>query len=230
MRLAALFSGGKDSVYAVYRALKDSHDVKYLIVFVPENPDSYMFHHPNVNFTELQGEVMGINVIKVNTKGVKEKELEDIRKALKKIKGEIDGVCAGALASKYQYGRVKGICDSLGLKVYTPAWESDPERYMEELVEGGFEFIITKVAADGLSEDWLGKVVTMERLNELRILSRKHGFHIAFEGGEAETFVLDCPIFTKRLLIGDFSISWDEKTETGTYNIKRLEAVEKDQE
>src|SRR3972149_2443929 len=102
MKLAALFSGGKDSMYALYRMLQQGHDVKYLVTFKPQRTDSYMFHHPCVELTELQAEAIGIKQIMVSTSGVKEKELEDLENVLEKIKGEIDGIVSGALASNYQ--------------------------------------------------------------------------------------------------------------------------------
>src|SRR3989338_9740065 len=100
MRLAILFSGGKDSTITIYKALKEGHEVKCLISFISENPASYMFHYPNINLTKIQAECMGIPLITVPTKGEKEKELNDIKDALKSING-IDGVGAGALASRY---------------------------------------------------------------------------------------------------------------------------------
>ena len=98
MRLAVLFSGGKDSTFTVYKALKEGHEVKYLISLISENPASYMFHYPNISLTKVQAELMGIPIITKQTKGEKEKELEDIKSAILEIRKEIDGVGAGALA------------------------------------------------------------------------------------------------------------------------------------
>ena len=60
MNLAALFSGGKDSVFAVYDMIRKGHNVKYLITMLTENKESYMFHYPNTEYTKLQAESMGI--------------------------------------------------------------------------------------------------------------------------------------------------------------------------
>ena len=44
MNVAVLFSGGKDSAYAVYLAKKKGLNVKYIVSIFPQNKDSWMFH------------------------------------------------------------------------------------------------------------------------------------------------------------------------------------------
>lgn len=102
MRLAVLFSGGKDSTYATLLAMKEGHEIRYLVTMLPEKQDSWMFHWPAVELTELQAEAIGIKQIAQKTSGEKEKELEDLKNTLGKIKNEIDGVVSGAIASSYQ--------------------------------------------------------------------------------------------------------------------------------
>jgi len=46
-------------------------------------------------------------------------------------------------------------------------------------------------------------------LNKLQDLSIKYGFNINFEGGEAETFVIDCPLFTSPISIKKSKKIWD---------------------
>ncbi len=61
MRVAVLYSGGKDSNYALYWALKQGgFEVKYLVSMVSESDESYMYHVPNIHLTELQARAIGI--------------------------------------------------------------------------------------------------------------------------------------------------------------------------
>ena len=85
MKLAALFSGGKDSTYAMYKVMKE-HDVVCLITIKSENPDSYMFHTPNIDLAELQAEALDIPLLTFKTKGEKELELQDLENAIKEAK------------------------------------------------------------------------------------------------------------------------------------------------
>lgn len=203
MKCGVLFSGGKDSTYAAYIAKKSNYEISCLITIFSENPDSYMFHTPSITKVETQAEVMNIPLIIQKTKGEKEKELKDLEKAILKAKREfgIEAIVTGTVASVYQASRVQEICNKLNLDCFNPLWQKDPEEYWDELLKNGFEIIITRVSADGLGEEWLGKKIDQKALNKLKEIEKKFGIHLSFEGGEAETFVLDCPLFYKKLII-----------------------------
>lgn len=207
MRLAALFSGGKDSCYAMYKAMKE-HEIVCLVSLISENKDSYMFHTPNIHLVEEQTEAIGIPLILKKTKGVKEKELDDIKQALieTKEKYNIEGVVTGALFSDYQRERIENIGKELSLEIISPLWHMPQEDELREIVKDGFEFIITKVSAEGLDKTWLNKVITNKEIDELIKINKKIGMNIAFEGGEAETLMINGPIFKKKLIIEDFEI------------------------
>jgi len=210
MKAAVLFSGGKDSTMAVYKAIEEDYDVEYLVSMLSDNPESYMFHVPNIHITDLSSEAMGIPLIKAKTHGVKEKELDDLKRVLNKLKDRgVEAIFAGALASEYQKSRIDQLCSDLGLMSNAPLWHIDPKEYMEEIIDSGFEVIIISVSAEGLDESWLGRRIDNQLLEEIIILNSKYGMHMAFEGGEAETLVLDCPIFKKRIKIIEASNVWD---------------------
>ena len=89
---------------------------------------------------------------------------------------------------------------------------------MNELIDSGFKFILTSVSSDGLGETWLGKIITISDLSKLSELSDKYGFNLNFEGGEAETFVVDCPIYSHPIQIIKSKKIWDGYR--GTLEIK----------
>ena len=226
MKAAVLFSGGKDSTMAAYKAIDEGWDVEYLVSMFSENPDSYMFHVPNINLTELSSESMGIPLLTAKTPGEKEKELDDLKRVLNELKEKgIEGIFAGALASSYQKSRIDNICKELGLESHAPLWHRDPQEYMEEIINLGFEVIITSVSAEGLDESWLGRKIDMDLLDEIIKLNKKYGMHMAFEGGEAETMVLNCPLFKKRIKILEAENVWDR--DNGYYLIKKAVLVDK---
>jgi uncharacterized protein (TIGR00290 family) len=90
-----------------------------------------------------------------------------------------------------------------------PLWDTNPEQYMNDLIENDFNFIMTTVSSDGLDDKWLGCLITKSEINILKQLSEKFGFNLNFEGGEAETFVLDCPLFSNPIKINQSEIFWD---------------------
>ena len=225
MKLAALVSGGKDSVFALYRAVKAGHEVRYILNMLPEREDSWMFHHPNAALVELQAKAMGIPLVRGTTRGEKEAELADLRRLIAKVAQEVEGIVTGALASNYQRERIERLCRELGLKTYSPLWGIEPESYWAELLANRFEVMITAVAAEGLGEEWLGVVVTREKLAELKRLAKQYRFHLGFEGGEAETLVLDMPLFRQRLVVKKARKLW--RGNSGVYIIEEAELAPK---
>ncbi len=227
MKLAALISGGKDSLYSMHKARQEGHEIKYNIAFFSENPESYMFHIPNVHLVEEQAKLMGVECIKVPTKGEKEKELDDIRKALQSLKGKIDGIVTGATASNYQKSRVDNICKELSLESLAPIWQAPPAQTLRNMIAEGFKIMIVGIAAPPLDDKWLGRMVDEQCVKELEKLYEKHGIHILFEGGEAESLVLDCPMFSKRIEIEDSEKKWDAKSRSGWLEIKKVGTADK---
>ncbi|NJE05029.1 TIGR00289 family protein [Thermococcus sp. M36] len=218
MRVAVLYSGGKDSNYALYWALKQEFEVKYLVSMVSESDESYMYHVPNIHLTELQAKAVGIPLIKGFTSGEKEKEVEDMKAVLEGLK--IDGVVAGALASEYQKQRVDRVAKELGIESFAPAWHRDPVDYMRELV-GIFDIVMVGTAAYGLDRGWLGRRIDEKALEELVKLHEKYKIHVAGEGGEFETFVRDAPFFRARIVFDEVEKRWSECSYSGVLEVKR---------
>lgn len=195
-KLVALTSGGKDSNAALFRMWRRNNEISCLLTLRSENKDSYMFDSKkSEKDLEWQAEKLGIPLMVQETKGEKEKELEDLKKGLEKAKEKfgVEGVAAGAIESSYQRDRVDQVAEEVGLKVFAPLWQFDQEQYMHWLVREGFEIEITDVAARGLTEEWEGKVLDEESVEELLDLGEEYRFHPAGEGGEYETRVVGFP-------------------------------------
>jgi len=211
MRLAALISGGKDSSFAIYKALQAGHTVTNLVTIKPANEDSYMFHSANIHLTSLISESCGIPLTSQVSSGEKEKELDDLKNALAPLK--VDGIAVGAIESEYQAMRVRRICDELGLVMYAPLWHKDPESLLLEMIEC-MDIIMVKVAAGGMDESWLGRHFDKKLVADLKELNRKSRVHLAGEGGEYETLVLNAPYYdkkiklieTKKVWMGDYGV------------------------
>tara|TARA_Y100000034_G_scaffold123968_1_gene171514 strand:+ start:112 stop:780 length:669 start_codon:yes stop_codon:yes gene_type:complete len=201
MKLGVLFSGGKDSTMATYLAKEQGHEIACLITVFSKNKESYMFHTPSISKTHIQSEVMGIPLLTHKTHGRKEEELEDLEEAIKKAKDEfgIQGLVTGALHSEYQASRIKKICDNLDLECLNPLWHKNEFEYLEELIKNKFEIVIIGVSAYPLDESWLGRKIDNEFIQDVKELHKKYKIHPAGEGGEFETFVLNCPLFKKGL-------------------------------
>jgi len=206
MKLGVLFTGGKDSCYAAYLAKKFGYELTCLISIFSENKDSFMFHTPSIEKTSFQAEVMGIPLVIQKTQGKKEEELIDLRDAIKKAKEiyKIEGIVTGAIASVYQASRIQRICNELDLNCFNPLWQKDETEYLTELIKNKFKIVITGVFAYPLNNSFLGREIDKKFAKEIAELNKKYKIHPAGEGGEFETFVLNCPLFQRELKIKNF--------------------------
>jgi len=204
-KIAALFSGGKDSCLALWLMQQQGFEVSCLVSVIPENPDSFMYHKPDLRVLQLQSKALGIPLLVERTKGEKEKELSALKRAILKAKEKfgVQGVACGALYSSYQRERVQKICDGLGMGLFSPLWHMPQDEELRLLQKSDFVFIITKIAAAGLGEKWLGRHIGENEISELLAIAEKRGFNPAGEGGEYESLVLGAPNFRGRIQIAD---------------------------
>lgn len=221
-----LFSGGKDSVFATYRAC-EKNDVACLITLIAENEDSYMFHTPNIRRSSVIAEAMGIPQISWPTRGEEETELEDLTDAIRAARDiyGIEGVVTGAIESVYQASRVQRICRDLDLWCFNPIWQINQVDYLRQLILKGFRIIITGVSAYPIDGSWLGEEITEDIVMKLEILQSRYRINPSGEGGELETFVLDGPNYRRSVEILNATVSY--KDYRGRFIIEDLRLVDK---
>jgi diphthine-ammonia ligase len=224
LRLAALVTGGKDSILALYRAQQMGHTIEVLATMIPERSDSYMFHFPNIHLTDYISRALEIPLVTAPTSGIKEKELEDLKKLLASL--DVEGVVTGAVQSSYQKERIDRLCGELGMKSVAPLWHQDPLKIMKELIRLKFNVIIVGVYAFGLDQTWLGREINSETLEKLVELHEKYQISLVGEGGEYESLVLDAPIYKKRLEIINAESSYENNS--GVLVVKEAKLVDKD--
>jgi diphthine-ammonia ligase len=228
MKLAALYSGGKDSTFAISRAQEMGHWVACLITMHPIADDSALFHYPNSWVTEYLAGAMQMPLMAFQVSGCsKEDEMNALEEAIGQVKSiyRIEGIVHGGISSNYQKQAFEHVCVRQGVAAVAPLWNSDPERYMSELVNRGYHIIIAGVSTMGLDNKWLGTELDKESIAKLVSISKKCGFNLTFEGGEAETLVIDCPLYWKKLKINAATTYWDGQR--GIFEIRDVALVEK---
>lgn len=213
-RVGVLFSGGKDSCMSAWLAQEQDHELACLITMNSENPDSYMFHTPSISRTRHQAEVMNLPLIVKNTKGIEEEELEDLEYAIKAAieRYNIEAIVTGALYSVYQASRIQKICEKLDLICLSPLWQKNELKYLNELIKNKFEVIITGIAAYPLDASWLGRKIDKKFVRDVKQLHKKYEIHPAGEGGEFETFVLNCPLFERPLKVTEATFTGEDNS------------------
>ncbi len=216
----SLFSGGKDSSWALYRALEEGLDVRRLLTVHPEG-DSYMYHVPETRLARLAAESIGIDLIEVEPDDFEaasaidsgrqgDDEIEPLEAALRELQTDLPlaGVTAGAVESEYQTSRIEALCERLGIDLFAPLWQRDPRELAEAMLDAGFEIRIVQVAAGGLDESWLGRELDPNALADLTTLHDRYGVHLLGEGGEFETLVTDGPHYSRPIRL-NYDTEWD---------------------
>ena len=210
MKLAALITGGKDSLYSAYLAGKEN-SIEYIILLGSDEPNSHIVRQ--------QAAMMGVPLIER-----KDSSIGELEQALEAVKNEIDGIVFGSIASTSKKMEIDALCKRLGLLPIAPLWHLDAKDYMTDMINSGFNVLFVS-ATYPLTKDWLGRKLDAESINELVKLNKKHGINVAGEGGEYDTFVLDCPLFIRKIDVQWAESNWDGKK--GVYDIKKIELASK---
>ena len=221
MRLAALYSGGKDSTLSLYLAKQMGHDIPYIVSILPKGQESWIFHVPNMDIAPLMAEALELDLITAETIGSEEDDMRSLKEALSGL--DIEGIVTGAVWSDYQWDRMNTVCGELDMKVIAPLWRKDQDKVLDELLEAGIRAVIVGCYAEGLDGSWLGREIDKEAAAELRSLRDRYGISVIGEGGEYESLTLDSPLHRRSLSITECEKEW--KKGSGTLTVKKAELI-----
>ena len=189
-KFIASFSGGKDSVLALYKAMKVGEAVG-LIVMLEEEGKRSRSHGMPPELICAQAESIGLPVYTAAASWADYEEvflrlLADTKNqgAELLVTGDLDMPAHGCWHDK--------VTKLAGLKLGMPLWEMDHREAVEEFIHLGFVTILVTVNLSlGMREDDLGRTLTHEYVKEL--VAR--GIDPCGEGGEFHTTVIDGPLF-----------------------------------
>ncbi len=227
MKVAVLFSGGKDSTQAVIWCKEKKHDIVALIAVKPKSTEAYLWHYATVEWTKLQAEAMGLPLVLVNCEKIgPENETKELEGVVSKL--EIDAIVLGGVGlQETQIKTVGKLAKKYGIEVLVPYSNLTSEQLLREEIKTGLDIRITDVASDGLGTEWLGKRLNSENLEKWLELSKRFGFDCLGEGGYMNSFVVDAPIFKKRIEFKSVEKVWDNVTSSGFLEVKEARLVPK---
>ena len=208
MKVAILYSGGKDSTLAIEKSLESGWEIEYLLSVKPSRKDCYLFHYATVEHTNNIAKILGLKhyLLECNVADPK-KEAELVKNFV--VKNRVDALILGGTG--LQETQLRSLQEALmpfKIEVFASHAGLDHDKIMEEMLDKGYEIIITQVASDGLIK-WLGKRITKENLDELFKDSIKYGFPAGGDGGYYDSLTLDCHIFNKKLELFNSNIIID---------------------
>lgn len=198
-----MYSGGKDSTFAIEDAKEKGWDVRYLISIKPTRTDCYLFHYATVEHTKDIAKMLKIpHILEKCSVADPVKEAAIVKSIVEKNQktNPVNAVVLGGTGlQETQLRSIQDALRPLGIEVFAAHAGEEHDLVVEKMLEKGYEIMVTQVASDGLMR-WLGKTITKENWHELKEDSVAFKFHIGFEGGYADTLVLNCPLYDKKLV------------------------------
>ena len=193
-KFVASYSGGKDSVLAVYRALNAGLLPLGLMTTYDPGAGRSWFHGISESLLKRAAASLSIPLFLLKTSGGQYEE--NFEKALTEVKTHGAEVCVfGDIDIEEHLGWCTRRCENTGLTPYFPLLEDNREKLIYEFLDAGFSAVITVVNTVLLQRDFIGELLTREIVEAIK----KKGADVCGENGEYHTFVFDGPVFTNKV-------------------------------
>lgn len=191
IRFVASYSGGKDSLLAIHRAVSQGMVLQALLITYNTNKGRSWFHGVPEDILGEVGKSIGVPVIPILTDGMDyvERFEETLRqqKALGAeacVFGDID------IDDHLQWGIDR--CEAVGMKAVHPLWKESREALVRETIAAGFVPRLTVIDTESLGPEFLGRQLSFALMEEIEAA----GADVCGENGEYHTFVTDGPVFS----------------------------------
>lgn len=189
-KFVASYSGGKDSMLAIYRAIQMGMEpVALIITFNTDKKESW-FHGIPERLLEEVSKSLNIPIRLIKTSG--EAYAQNFEKELLFQKENGVEVCIfGDIDIEGHLRWCTERCEAVGIEAFFPLWQEERRALVEEFIEVGFKANITVVNTTRLSDEHLGKCLSKDIISSIV----SEGADACGENGEYHTFVSDGPLF-----------------------------------
>ena len=194
------WSGGKDSCFACYQAIKGGLKVQSLVNMVTEDGQRSWTHGLSSQWLQLQSQALGIPLVqKQSSMATYEVDFKDVILSLRK-----DGITGGVFGNidvEEHRDWVERICREANITSNLPLWGLSQEKILRDFIGSGFEAIIVVAKADRFNEEWLGRKIDLDFVKDFNDLRQTKDITPCGEAGEYHTLVIDGPLFNQRMEI-----------------------------
>ena len=222
------WSGGKDSCLACYKAMRQGYKIKYLLHFISRETKRGCFHGIESRLMQAQADAMGITLIQKEVTPDMKKYEEEFKEAVSGLKAEgIKTMVFGDIYLLDQINWIERVCRDLNISPIEPLWNIPASKVIEEFIELGFKAIIVSCKADILGENFIGRYLDREIVEEFKAKN----ICPCGENGEFHTFVVDGPLFERKIQITESEpVFKDGFWKHWFLDIKNYKAIDKSEE
>ncbi len=201
MELISSWSGGKDSSFALFKAIQQGHKICVLLNFISEEYKRCCFHGMSNELMNIQADAIGIPIVQKSVPADMQKYEDRFKSAVNELKDKmkIQGMVFGDVYLEEHKNWVERVCNDLRILPVEPLWNLSAEKVVKEFIDNGFKAIIISAKADLFDESFLGREINYEIIDEFK----KKNICPCGENGEFHTFVYDGPIFKKKIIIDE---------------------------
>lgn len=193
-KFVASFSGGKDSVLAIYRAIKLGHKPIALITTYNDDIEKSWFHNIPKSYLENVAKSLNIPLYLILTKG--DDYEEKFEKTLSYFKEQGCDFCVfGDIDIKRHFKWCSDRCINVGMDYLFPLWQENRKKLVYEFIDNDFKSVITIVKNSEMSDRFLGQTLSYELVEDIE----KEGVDVCGENGEYHSFVYGGPLFSKKI-------------------------------
>ena len=194
------WSGGKDSCLAGYLATINGWEIRYLLNMINEDGKRSRSHGLPVEVLQVQSQALEIPL--VQRRATWNDYEAEFKNALRAFRQEgIEGGVFGDIDFEEHRQWVERVCQEVDITPHLPLWGQNQDKILRDFISLGFKALVVVTKADLLGEEWLGRRIDLDFLEQLDELGKTKGITPCGEAGEYHTLVTDGPLFKKRLEI-----------------------------
>lgn len=221
-KVIATLSGGKDSMFALHKAVKQGYEVAAIVNTISQDFKRVRFHGLEAQMIQMQADALGIPLFQIETtpENYKEEFIANLKRAMTP---KIGGIVFGDIFLEDCLIWAKEVSSAVGVEAIEPHWGSNSQQLLHNFVASGIQAVVVSTQANLLGKEWIGRTIDQSFYEDI---TKLEGIDPCGENGEYHTYVNDSPLFQKRIVLGK-----TEKVERGGYHfldIQEASLVKKD--
>ncbi|NVM21388.1 MAG: diphthine--ammonia ligase [Desulfobacterales bacterium] len=200
MKVVSLWSGGKDSCFACYKAMAAGYEIVNLLNMVSTDGLRSVSHGLDAGILSAQAQLMGIPILQKSTS--RKAYEQDFKNAVRTSKERgAEGVVCGDIYLQGHKDWIDRVCEEMAVEPIFPLWGMDVREVLIDFYAAGFEAVVVSTKAEILGQEWLGRKIDGSFVSDLDRLDAPVD-HCG-ESGEYHTVVTAGPLFEKRIKIAE---------------------------